>query len=78
MKTAISLPDPIFDEAEALARRLRVPRSTLYAKALAEFLERHRQDRVTEALDRVYAVQASAVDEALAQMQAVSVPEEEW
>lgn len=34
MKTAISLPDSVFEEAEALAQQLGLSRSELYTKAL--------------------------------------------
>jgi metal-responsive CopG/Arc/MetJ family transcriptional regulator len=53
MKTAVSLPDKLFTGAERLARRLKVTRSELYARALDEYLSRHAPDAVTEALDRV-------------------------
>ncbi len=53
MKTAISIPDAIFAEAELLASRLQTSRSQLYARALAEFVARHDDDRVTEAFDKV-------------------------
>src|SRR5262245_42454497 len=55
MKTAISIPDPIFREAERLARRLKKSRSQLYAEAMADYLRRHDPDAVTEALNRVCA-----------------------
>jgi metal-responsive CopG/Arc/MetJ family transcriptional regulator len=53
MKTAISLPDKIFQEAERQARRLKKSRSQLYGEALAEYLARHAADRVEEALNKV-------------------------
>jgi predicted transcriptional regulator len=53
MKTAISLPDAIFEEAERLARRLKKTRSQLYREAVAEYLARRDPDAVTEAMDRV-------------------------
>jgi predicted transcriptional regulator len=53
MKTAISLPDEIFQAAERHARRMRKSRSQLYAQALAEYLARHAPDEVTEAMNRV-------------------------
>ena len=53
MKTAISLPDAVFEEAERLARRQRKSRSQLYADAIAEYLARHAPDEVTETLNRV-------------------------
>jgi metal-responsive CopG/Arc/MetJ family transcriptional regulator len=39
MKTAVSLPDDLFRQADAAARRLRVSRSELYSKAIEEFLQ---------------------------------------
>lgn len=51
MKTAISIPDDLFREAEQLARRERRSRSDLYARAVAEYLNRHSPDRITEAMD---------------------------
>lgn len=53
MKTAVSLPDEVFDQAEDMAKTLKVSRSELYSRALKEFLARHAPDRVTEALDKL-------------------------
>lgn len=53
MKTAISIPDDVFQETERLARRLKTTRSDVYRRALAEFVARHAPDHVTEALDQV-------------------------
>ena len=53
MKTAISIPDEIFEDAERLARRLKQSRSEVYSRALAEYLARHAPDQVTEQMDRV-------------------------
>jgi metal-responsive CopG/Arc/MetJ family transcriptional regulator len=55
MKTAISLPDPLYAEAERLARRLKKSRSQLYAEAVAAYLRRHDVETLTEAFDRVCA-----------------------
>jgi metal-responsive CopG/Arc/MetJ family transcriptional regulator len=52
MKTAVSIPDDIFEEAERLAERTRRSRSDIYSRALAEYVARHAPDRVTEAMDR--------------------------
>lgn len=51
MKTAISIPDELFQDAERLAMRLQTSRSQLYARALSEFIARHDNDRVTELMD---------------------------
>lgn len=53
MKTAISLPDAVFERAEQLARRLKKSRSELYREAIAEYVARHDPDAVTAAMDRV-------------------------
>ena len=53
MKTAVSIPDDIFERAEELARRKRRSRSEVYATALNEYVARHADDKVTEAMNRV-------------------------
>ena len=53
MKTAVSIPDDVFEDAERLANQLQVSRSRLYARALAEFVARHDDDRITAAMDQV-------------------------
>lgn len=52
MKTAVSIPDDVFEDAERLASRLQTSRSKLYARALAEFVARHDDDRVTTLMDQ--------------------------
>jgi len=53
MKTAISIPDEVFRNAETLARQLSVSRSQLYSRALSEYISRHAPDSVTDTLDRI-------------------------
>ena len=55
MKTAISIPDDIFDKAERLARRMKKSRSQLFRNAVEEYVDRHAPDRVTETMDEVCA-----------------------
>ena len=78
MKTAVSLPDDIFAEAEALAEAQRMSRSRLYAAALREYLARHQPDAVTEALDAVYAIESSSLDPALSAAAAQVLQRSEW
>jgi metal-responsive CopG/Arc/MetJ family transcriptional regulator len=54
VKTAISLDQGLFEQGEHLAQQLRVSRSELYARALADFVKRHRAQSVTEALNAIY------------------------
>ena len=55
MKTAVSLPDDLFQAADELAERTELSRSELYARALREYLERHDHDQVTARLDALAA-----------------------
>lgn len=53
MKTAISIPDKVFRDAERLSRRLKKSRSQVYAEAVTEYVARHDPESVTEAMNRV-------------------------
>jgi len=53
MKTAVSIPDGIFERVERLAERERRSRGEVYAAALREYVARHAPDEVTEAMNRV-------------------------
>jgi len=55
MKTAVSIPDEVFERAELLARRAGQSRSEVFSRALREYVARHLPDEVTEAMDRVCA-----------------------
>lgn len=78
MKTAISIPDPIFEAAEELASRLGMSRSELYATAVSQFLASFQDEAVTQALNELYAETPAAVDPVLYQLQLHTLPEEEW
>jgi hypothetical protein len=53
MKTAVSIPDRVFEETEQLAQFMGKSRSEVYSLALAEFVARHAPEYVTETFDRV-------------------------
>ena len=55
MKTAISIPDPIFRRAEAAAERLGLSRSELFTRAAVEFLKAHPPEDVTASYNRAFA-----------------------
>jgi metal-responsive CopG/Arc/MetJ family transcriptional regulator len=78
MKTAISLPDPLFRSADNMARRMRFSRSRLYATALREFFQRHRLDHVREKLDQVYGREESSLDPGLRRLQTKSLRKNAW
>jgi metal-responsive CopG/Arc/MetJ family transcriptional regulator len=55
MKTAVSIPDEVFEEVERLAADLKTSRSQLYSRALREFVARHASNHVTDAMNQVIA-----------------------
>jgi metal-responsive CopG/Arc/MetJ family transcriptional regulator len=78
MKTAISLPDPIFEEAELLARRLGVSRSELYTKALKAYLHKYNREQTLNKLNQIYSEESSEPDPVLTKIQLMSLPIEDW
>ena len=78
MKTAISIPDDIFQSAEQLARRLGVSRSELYMQALKSYLQAHHEDQVTETLNTLYANMPDQLDPVLQSIQTRSLSQEDW
>ena len=78
MKTAISIPDKVFRSADALAKRLGVSRSQLYATAVADFLVRHQSRKVTERLDRIYEEEDSSLARGVLAAEKKSVFTGEW
>ncbi|MEX2488646.1 MAG: hypothetical protein WD356_03895 [Pseudomonadales bacterium] len=78
MKTAISIPDEVFEEAERAAKRLGVSRSELYATAVRDYVERHREENITEKLNQVYDDIDSSLSPELERMQSTSLAKEDW
>lgn len=78
MKTAISVPDNVYESAEKLANRLGKSRSQLYAQALSSYIDRHQKYQVTKKLDEVYGDDKSPVDTGLMKLQLKSLPREDW
>ncbi len=70
MKTAISIPDPLFEKADELARRLHISRSELYANAIRAFVEDHDEVAKRRVLDELYAEESSALPAGVARAQA--------
>jgi metal-responsive CopG/Arc/MetJ family transcriptional regulator len=78
MKTAVSIPDDLFEGAERLARRTKKSRSRLFRDALKEYLARHAPDQVTEAMDNALA-ELGATDDSFVSTSAQRILERsEW
>jgi metal-responsive CopG/Arc/MetJ family transcriptional regulator len=78
MKTAISLPDDLFESADAMADRLGISRSELYARAMAEYLAKHRDEDITGRLNEIYSREPSGLDPAMRAAQARTLKSSEW
>lgn len=78
VKTAISIPEELFESAEEFARGRGMSRSELYATALRRYLEEHRAGMITERLDQVYSAEPDGLDPEIARLQGRSLPEDEW
>ena len=78
MKTAVSIPDDVFEDAERLASKLQTSRSKLYARALAEFVARHDDDRVTALMDEAVREAGGQRDTFVAAAARQSMQRVEW
>jgi metal-responsive CopG/Arc/MetJ family transcriptional regulator len=78
MKTAISIPDDLFDSADALADRLGLSRSALYADAVAEFVAKHQGTHITDQLNTLYATEPSRLDRHIKRAQAKAAQSARW
>jgi metal-responsive CopG/Arc/MetJ family transcriptional regulator len=54
MKTAVSIPDDVFEKADRLARRAKRSRSEVFTAALREYVARHSPEEITEALNSAF------------------------
>lgn len=80
MKTAISLPDPLFEAAERLAQQLGKSRSQLYTEALRAYLERHSEEAITRRINEIVDADpdATKLDPVLDVLQLETLRKVEW
>jgi len=78
MKTDIVIPNPISDAAQQQAQKLGISLSEFYTSALAAYVAACQRNDVTEALNRVYEAEPSAMDQFLLKVQVASLGEEAW
>lgn len=78
MKTAISIPDDVFNEAEELAHRTQQSRSQLYSRAVHEYVARHSVDDVTAALDAVITRETGTDSEFATEAGRATLESSEW
>jgi metal-responsive CopG/Arc/MetJ family transcriptional regulator len=78
MKTAVSIPDDVFRDAERIAKRTRKSRSRVYSDALREYVARHAPDEVTDAMNRVVAEVGATSDPFVARAARRTLEKVEW
>ena len=78
MKTAISLPDALFEDGEKLAKKLGISRSELYTRALKKYLATENKKYITDTLNQVYSHEDSSLDPVIAKLQSTSIIHEKW
>jgi len=65
IKTAISIEKPLFEEIEALAEEMDVSRSHLFSLAVREYVQRHKSQKLLDAINAAYGDQPDASEEKL-------------
>jgi metal-responsive CopG/Arc/MetJ family transcriptional regulator len=78
MKTAVSIPDDVFESAEQLAHRTRKSRSQLFSDAIREYVARHGREEITEAMDRVCTELGQPTDEFVSAASRRTLERSEW
>lgn len=78
MKTAVSIPDDVFEGAERLARRTKKSRSRLFSDAVREYVARHAPEDVTDAMDRVCTELSHSADPFVASAASRVLERSEW
>lgn len=64
MKTAISIPDDVFERAERAAKRLGLSRSELFTRAIKAFIATRAEENITKSYDAAFGdASESDVDE---------------
>ena len=78
MKTALSVPNDVYERAEALARREKRSRSDVYSAALREYVARHDPDEIAATLDDVLRQVGGTTDPFLARAARRTIETIEW
>ncbi len=78
MKVTISVPEPLYDDAEKLAKRLGVTRSGLYCKALESYVREYRGEELTRRINEVCAEVDTSLPDDLKQAAVATLKRVEW
>jgi len=78
MKTAISVPDNLFQQIEEASKKMEISRSRLFSMAIQEFLQHYYAENVTIKLNEVYKKGEGNIENDIDKMQALTIQEESW
>jgi metal-responsive CopG/Arc/MetJ family transcriptional regulator len=78
MKTAVSIPDDVFESAERLARSTKKSRSQVFSDALRDYVAKHAADDVTEAMNQVCDEVGASMDPFIAAAGRRTLERSEW
>jgi metal-responsive CopG/Arc/MetJ family transcriptional regulator len=78
MKTAISLPDTVFEMADSLAEKLHVSRSQLYVMALEKFIRENQESDTTNRINEFIDKNGQPVDDVLLNLAVTDMKKVEW
>ena len=81
IKTAISIDKDLYDEAEDVAKKMKVPRSKLYSIAMKDFLEHRKNRELLDQLNAAYSTEPTAEEQTLrrvSRQQHKRIMEREW
>jgi len=65
MKTAISIPDQLFEQVENFSKKHRRSRSEVFAMAVRKFLEKEKAQELLDALNEAYSHEESVEEKTL-------------
>ena len=78
MKTAISIPDLVFNKAEQYSKINGLSRSELFTIAIKQYVEANKLNDITEKLNSIYSKEPNGVEKEISNMQTTSVFTEQW
>jgi len=78
MKTAISVPDDIFQLSERLAKKLKVSRSAVFAMGVRKLGQEFDEDDLTARINAVCEEVDTSLDPFWKEMQSRTLPKDKW
>jgi len=78
MKTAVSIKDKVFQEAEKYAKKAKISRSQLYSDAVEEYLAKRNEEDLIARINAVCDEVDTSLDPAIRAYQSRVIKREKW